>query len=304
MGIASTSFHILAPRDTYEFLEKCAALGAGGIQHSLSSLDPAYLRKLRRRAEELNMYIEVMGAPQRDNFPEVVSAAREVGALSIRATAPGPRRYEAFAGLQAWKKAAANSQTAIQRAIPILQKHKIPLAIENHRDYTAEELAGLLRSFNHELVRCCLDFGNNLALLDDPMEVVETLAPYAASTHLKDAALKETPDGFLLADMPLGTGILKLKEMIAVVVKANPKAPMSLEMMTRDATPTPCLTDQYHAVMPGRSGLQLARTLRLARANPDKRMPEISRLDREAKLHLEEENVRGSIDYARTRLGL
>jgi sugar phosphate isomerase/epimerase len=304
MGIASTSFYIAAPRDTYEYLEKCAALGAGGIQHSLSSLEPAYLKKLRGRAEELGMYVELMASPQRDNFPAVIAAAQELGALYIRGTAPGPRRYEAFPTYEAWKKAAAEAQAAIERNVRVLEKHKITLALENHRDYTVEEIAKLLRSFNNEYVRCCVDFGNNLALLDDPMETVETLAPFAASTHLKDAGLKETPDGFLLADIPLGAGILPLKQMMAVIMKANPKVRMSLEMMTRDATATPALTDRYHAVMPGRSGLQLARTLRLARERTDVKMPEVSRLDKEAKLKREEDNVRKSFEYARAELGL
>ena len=119
-----------------------------------------------------------------------------------------------------------------------------------------------------------------------------------------DAALKETPDGFLLADLPLGTGVLPLRQMISVLTKANPKLRMSLEMMTRDAPPTPCLTDKYHAVMPGRSGLQLARTLRLARDHSNIKMPEVSRLDREAKLRLEKDNVKKSFEFARTELGL
>jgi sugar phosphate isomerase/epimerase len=170
MGIASTSFHLFRPTDTYDFLEKCAALGAGGIQHSLSSLEPAYLKKLRSRAEELGMYIDLMASPGRENFPAVFAAALVLGALYFRVTAPGPRRYEAFPTLEAWKKAAADSQAAIERNVRFLEKHKITLALENHRDYTVEEIARLLKSFNNEYVKCCVDFGNNLALLDDPME--------------------------------------------------------------------------------------------------------------------------------------
>src|SRR5262249_26983454 len=70
MGIASTSFAgaeisaNAAPgstarprsRDAYEFLEKCAALGAGGIQTQLNG----DLNRLRARAEELGMWMEGM----------------------------------------------------------------------------------------------------------------------------------------------------------------------------------------------------------------------------------------------------
>src|SRR5437870_2907052 len=61
MGIATTSYMTYGhPRDTYEFLEHCHALGAAGIQAGLSSTDPAYIKKVRSRAEQLGMYIELM----------------------------------------------------------------------------------------------------------------------------------------------------------------------------------------------------------------------------------------------------
>src|SRR5579862_3931300 len=56
MGIASTSFVNAGAMDTLAFLEKCHALGAGGIQAQLRGDLP----KLRARAEELGMWIEGM----------------------------------------------------------------------------------------------------------------------------------------------------------------------------------------------------------------------------------------------------
>ncbi len=43
-------------------------------------------------------------------------------------------------------------------------------------------------------------------LLEDPYEVIETLAPLAVSTHIKDMALDRHADGFLLAETPLRAG--------------------------------------------------------------------------------------------------
>ena len=113
MGIATTSYMtVRRPRDTYEFLEYCHSLGAGGIQASLASLDPAYLKKLRSRAEQLGMYVEVMGPlPRGDGaqFEAVVKAGKEVGALCLRAACLGGRRYETFATAEDWKKFVAES---------------------------------------------------------------------------------------------------------------------------------------------------------------------------------------------------
>ena len=49
---------------------------------------------------------------------------------------------------------------------------------------------------------------------EDPMEVVEALAPWAHAVHLKDVALAPHDDGFLLAEAALGGGILDIPAMV------------------------------------------------------------------------------------------
>ncbi|MGH9628972.1 MAG: hypothetical protein ACRD7E_11660, partial [Bryobacteraceae bacterium] len=128
IGIATTSFSIRRPRDTYEFLELCHTFGAPGIQASLSSLEPAYLNKLKARASELGMYIEVMARlpkTEMGDFVQHVEAAGKVGALCIRAACLSGRRYETFASLEDWKKFVSDSKAALARAVPIAEKYKV-----------------------------------------------------------------------------------------------------------------------------------------------------------------------------------
>ena len=71
------------------------------------------------------------------------------------------------------------------------------------------------------------DFGNNTALLEDPMELVETLAPFVVNTHIKDMGVEEFPDGFL-----------DLKRMVAGLGRHKPDArfsPSSRAQITRAA---------------------------------------------------------------------
>jgi len=307
MGLATTCFMTARrPKDAREFLDYAHSLGAGGIQASLPSLDLKYASDLRRRAEELGMYIEVMAELPRagtETFERTVIAAREAGALCIRTVAPGPRRYEAFPTLDAWKRAAADSEAALVRALPIAEKHRMPLAVENHRDRTLEEWLELLGRYSSEYLGVCLDTGNNVALLDDPLEVVRRLTPYAVSTHVKDMGVEEYPDGFLLTEVPLGDGVLDLKQMVYVIGKARPKTKFSLEMITRDPTPVPWLTEKYWTTMPSRDARELARTLAMVRAAKT-RLPRPGTLDRAALLRLEEDNVRRCLSFAREQLGL
>ncbi len=305
MGVATTCFMTARrPKDTLEFLEYCHALGAGGIQAPLSSLEPAYVARLRHRLEELGMYFEAMVSLPREDpaaFERTASAAKEAGALALRTTAPGPRRYEAFETREAWEATAARARAGLRMAVPVVEKMRIPLAIENHRDWTLEEFLGLMKEYSSESVGVCLDTGNNIALLDDPTEVVERLAPYAVSTHIKDMGVEEYEDGFHLVELPLGEGALDVAAMVRTIRRARPAVKLTLEMITRDPTPVPCLTERYWAAMPRRDARDLARALAWVRRKQQK-LPRPAGLGGAPLLRLEEDNVKQCLHYARERL--
>jgi len=311
MGIATTSLMTARrPHDTYEFLEYCHSLGAGGIQASLTSLEPEYVKKLRARAEQLGMYVEVMAAlPKQDDtskFEQTVRAAKDAGALCIRSAALGGRRYENFSDLPAWQAFVAQSRKAIDRAFVVAERERMPLALENHKDWTADELAAIVKDKSSEYLGVCLDTGNNIALLDNPTDVIEALAPYALCTHFKDMAVEPYADGFLLSEVPLGEGIINLKGAAVAVHRARPKTRFTLEMITRNPLKVPCLTDKYWATFPERNGRYLADTLRLVRDATVRlqHLPTVDHESPEGLLQLEQENIQQCLHYARTELGL
>ncbi len=309
MGVAQYSFpgspYI---RSSYGFLEYCHSLGAGGVQVEIDSLDPNYLAKLRRRTTELRMYLEVIvELPQRDaaDFERHVIAARQAGADCLRAHCLLGRRYENFTSLDQWKTFVAESDRRLALAVPVLEKHQLALGLENHKDWTAEEMLDLLARHSSEYLGVCLDTGNNLALLDDPAETIRKLAPHAVTTHFKDVAAKEYPEGFLLSEVPLGRGILDLAWAVECIRQARPRARLNLEMITRDPLRIPCLTDQYWVTFPERSRDDLARTLALVRTHPPAEpLPHVSGLEEAARRQEEEDNVKQCLAYARDTLGL
>jgi len=310
MGVATTSFMTARrPHDTYEFLEYCNSLGAGGIQASLSSLDPSYLKKLRARADQLGMYLEVMVELPKGNstdFERVIQAAKDAGVLCVRTACLGGRRYENFSDVADWKAFVAASTEKIDRALPVVTRLRMPMAIENHKDWTADELATLLKERSSEYLGACIDTGNNISLLDDPMAAIETLAPYAVSTHFKDMAVEPYADGFLLSEVPLGEGLIDLERGVAAIRRLRPNTRFTLEMITRNPLQVPCLTDKYWATFPDRNGKYLADTLRMVRETAARlqHLPHVEHESREGLLQLEEENVKQSLYFARTRVGL
>jgi len=152
----------------------------------------------------------------------------------------------------------------------------------------------------------CVDTGNSFALLEDPMAVVEAYAPYAFTVHLKDMAVAEYEDGFLLADVPLGRGVLNLPKMIEIFRKENPGINFSLEMATRDPLEVPCLTEKYWATFEDVPGSDLARALRYVRANasPKQILPKVNHLPMGELVKIEEANIKYCLAFAKEHLDL
>ncbi len=308
MGVATTSYMtVRRPSDTLEFLEYVNTLGAGGIQAPLKSLEPDYARALRKRADELGMYVEVMAPLPRESseaFEKAVAAARNAGARCLRCGCLSGRRYETFSTFAEWNDWVQKQRASILTAVSIVEKQKIPLALENHKDWTSDEMVKMLRGVSSEYLGVCLDTGNNIALLEDPMQVVEALAPFAITTHLKDMAVRSIPEGFELSEVPFGEGMLDIGKVIAAVRAKRPQVGLTLEMITRDPLKVPCMTQKYWATFPDRSGWVLARALQMAQGEGERKVPRLTGLDRAAQLKAEDDNVRRCIEYAREKLTL
>jgi sugar phosphate isomerase/epimerase len=255
------------------------------------------------------MFVEASaGLPADQNgiekYEAVVRTARHAGAKVI-CVAMGGRRYEQFDKAEQFKAFKERSWKSVQLAEPVAAKHHVCLAIENHKDWRVSEMLDMLNHISSEYVGVCVDTGNSFALLEDPMAVVEAYAPYAFATHLKDMAVAEYEDGFLLADVPLGQGLLDLSRMTQLLRKGRPEINFGLEMATRDPLKVPCLTQKYWATFKDVAGCDLARTLRYVRANAKpSHLPRVSHLPLDEQIRLEEENIAKCLAFAAERLNL
>jgi sugar phosphate isomerase/epimerase len=293
--------------DPLTFLDYCHALGAGGVQTSLGNRDEAYTAKLRARAEEHKMYLEGSVRLPRDKadverFTGEVRTAKACGATVVRTVQINGRRYEMFDSAAAFRKAMEQARQSLLLAKPVVERHGVKLAIENHKDLEAKALVELLKAIDSPSVGACVDTGNSLALLEPPLETAETLVPYAFSMHLKDIGVEEYADGFLMAEVPLGTGFLDLARIVETLRKAKPAPRLNLEMITRDPLKVPCLTDKYWATMGHVSGRRLAEALALVRKHAAKKpLPRVSGLTRQEQVKREDDNVRESLRFAAGR---
>lgn len=299
-----------------KFLEYCHRFGAGGVQVEIGKQGDAYAARLHRQAEAYGMFVEgIANLPRNesdiDRFEAEILTAKNIGAKVVRVVLlPGKasgRRYEEYSSADEFHQACKRGRQILELAEPVVARHHIRLAVENHKDQRIPEMLQTLKAVSSEYVGVCVDTGNSIALLEDPMEVIETYASWAYAVHLRDIAVQEYQDGFLLWDVPLGEGFLDLAKAINIIRSHHPEVQFSLEMMTRDPLKVPCLTEKYWAVMADVPGYDLARTLKLVRAHEIKSLiggPKISPLPLSEQLKLEQESVEKSLAYAQEHLSL
>jgi len=285
------------------FYRYARGLGAEGVQCSLRGVDPAAARQLRERVEAEGGCFEAelrlpKTADEVESFEADVRLAREAGATVARSVCMGGRRYEVFRTLEDFRRFEKESAETLTLAEPVVRRHRLKLAIENHKDRTTDELVGLLRRIDSEWVGALVDTGNSIALCEEPQAVVEALTPFALSVHFKDMAVQPDAAGFLLSEVPPGSGMLDLPRVIATLRKANPGLVFNLEMATRDPLRVPCRTEGYWATFPERRATRLESMLALVKANPPKQPPPaVAGKSVPQRLAEEEANNRRGLDW-------
>ena len=296
--------------DPLIFIEQAAQLGASAVQIPFGICEASRIWAIRDAAERLNIALEsTVSLPRNDpdleRFDAELKTLRELGVKIARTVLLPGRRYEQFTSILDYANTMRVATKALSDAEKIARKHEIKLALENHKDQTTEERLALLQQFSSEQIGACLDIGNNIALLEDPLETARAFAPWTLTVHFKDQGLRESADGFLLADVPVGQGAIKLKEIIAIVREKKPAARFHLELITRDPLRIPIYNETYWRTLDAIKAPQLASTLALlkSRSSPID-FPLISKLSAEQQVRAERANIEQSLRYSVEQLGL
>jgi len=292
----------------FDFVEHCHSLGLGVVETRLPGTDADAIKTLRQKVEGHNMRLILDVGYPRDEaavaaFDTSVKAAKECGAISLRTAMTG-RRYEDMNSLEEFRQNFERCQKSIALAEPVLRKYRLRLGIENHKGWRSAEQAAWLKRLSSEWVGVHFDFGNNVALCEEPFATMRNLLPYIFGCHIKDMAVQPYEEGFLLSEVPLGEGFLDLKGMVATLRQKDAKMPFDLEMITRDPLKIPVFTDKYwvtfddsYSPLPGRD---FAKIVKLVHENhPKNPLPRTSGISPEAQLKLEDECISKSIEYAR-----
>ena len=195
-----------------QVLEEAAGLGAACLQvnlHHARERDLDGLRRLRELAEGRGLLLlasgDFLGEGRNGDRPEV-GVGRIEGWLA-RAVALGSPILRVVSGFYRAELLGRPDLVEIERryvvevlrhAAPLAADDGVTLLLENHSDFTASEYRGIVEEVGAGTIGVFLDLINPIAALDDPVPVIEELAPLARAGHVKDYVFRSLPtdDGY------------------------------------------------------------------------------------------------------------
>lgn len=118
----------------------------------------------------------------------------------------------------------------VRRVADHAARHGVVLAVENHGDLRAEELAQLIEDAGRPNLGVCLDTVNLLRVGDDMLAGTATLAPLCRMVQMKDHAAGDptVPGGPLCT--ALGEGMADLRGVLRVLGDAGFAGPVCVEL--------------------------------------------------------------------------
>lgn len=207
----------------------------------LGTLDPENLRKVRARADELGIDVEIgmrSICPTSAMFDAKQGTAEEqLGKMIEAAKIVRSPIVRAVLGSSADRRGGIDrhideTTKVLRNVAPRLKDAGVKVAIENHAgDMQARELKRLVESAGPDTVGVCLDSGNPVWTIEDPHLTLDTLAPYVLTSHMRDSALWNTPDGAAVRWTRMGDGNMGMDDYLRTYVAKCPGRAVSLEVI-------------------------------------------------------------------------
>jgi sugar phosphate isomerase/epimerase len=209
------------------------------------ALDPVNLRRIRARADELRLDIEIgmrSICPTSSVFDAAAGTAPEQLARMIEAaTLVRSPIVRCFLGTQADRRGPIEKH--IDETVRVLKAVRsramdagVKVAIENHAgDMQARELKALVEAAGPDYVGVCIDSGNAVWTIEDPHLTLETLAPYVLTSHVRDSYVFNSPQGTAVQWSRMGDGNVGIADYLRNYIARCPGRAVSLEVIVSNS---------------------------------------------------------------------
>ena len=257
------------PWTVTDFVEFAAASKLDGIQLESIPEEQPGIDALRSKIESLSLYVEVEAGVARPAAFERLSrnmrAAKSLGAKIVRIF-PAINRCNKELSLA---QLIAATLENLKKVGGLAEQLDLLVGIENHgnmvyekvdnQDISAIELMEMLDRLNHPRVGVCIDTGNCLFHVEDPIETAKLLAPRVFTVHLKDYKIKRLYKGCEVAGCVLGTGCIDLPAILKILKEKSPqKNDLRLNIeCPLEHIPVPFLDDSFWDSYPPKDAMRI-----------------------------------------------
>jgi sugar phosphate isomerase/epimerase len=200
--------------------------------------DPAAVRQVRDHADRLGIKLQLafgsvcptarsfnaqLGTVE-EQVTRALAASQIFGAKCLRCILGGdPERPQIEMHIDNMVKAVRGMRSRILDS-------GIKLAVENHGgDLQAREMKMMIEAAGPDVMGVCLDSGNPVWMLEDPHMTLETLIPYAETSHVRDSAVWKVPEGIAVRWVNMGEGNVDIDGWIRKFIQAKPGLPIIFE---------------------------------------------------------------------------
>jgi len=266
-----------------QLLDYAAGLKLDTVQLSslgdYESLDPAYLQTVKEHAARVGVAIDAgIGCicPSSPAYDKKEGQPADYVARGLRvAHAVGSSVMRCYMGTRDNRRTALPLEAHIANTVKVLRAVRqqaldagVRIAVENHAgDMQAREVKALIEEAGKDFVGSCLDTGNPMWVVEDPLLTLEILGPYVATSHVRDSAVFEHPRGAAAQWVPLGLGSVDFTRFVQLYRKLCPGASVQLEIITgRPPEVLPYLESDFWKAFPNMPAWEFARFLVLAKS--------------------------------------
>jgi 3-oxoisoapionate decarboxylase len=280
--------------------------------------EDGYLKEIRKMAADKGLQIQLGSwsiCPTSTRFKKDWGTAEEHLALGIRmAKALGSPVFRVVLGSAEDRSTPGGIEARIADTVKVLKACRsqaldagVKVAVENHAgDMHSTELVQLIEAAGKEYVGANIDSGNACWTLEDPMQNLENLGPYTATSSLRDSAVWEYEDGAKVQWTAMGDGQIDLKAYFKRFAELCPGVPVHIETISGFARPFPYLKKEFWKPYSKMPVADFARFVALAkRGKPFETVKNPEGKDRRETEQLgQKAEIERSIKYCKSALGL
>ncbi len=240
IGVDSYSYHRLYgeiypnqidPGTRWEFeqcIDETVRVGADGISLEtcfMPKFDEDYLARLKEKLDEHDLERMVAwGHPDGLEGGKNTDAAKEMELHLATCRAVGADVMRIVGSSLMFRHEPHGPQ--IERVSAILRESVkkaedagVRLALENHIDFTSDEILEILANVDSEYLGVNFDSGNTLRVFEDPVEAAKKLCARTYSTHMKDIdpGHGSPRDWTFWASAPVGSGIIDMPGVVGAL---------------------------------------------------------------------------------------